>query len=189
VEACLVGALTKTPEGPVVYNADKCIGCRYCMLACPVGIPRYEWDKTLPYVSKCSMCSERVAVGEAPVCVEACAREAMVFGERDSLLAEAHRRIAKDRNSYLPHVYGEREMGGTSLLYISDVPLDILAWPEKLGDEPMSTLTWPVISRTPHLALGVAGCLTAVTWIIQRRMKLEAEQLAVHSDIPSGEEP
>ena len=76
--------MTKTPEGPVVYNADKCIGCRYCMLACPFGIPRYEWEKTLPLVSKCSMCFERLKDGKVPACVEACTAEnhnALIFGD------------------------------------------------------------------------------------------------------------
>ena len=182
VEACLVGALTKTPEGPVVYDADKCIGCRYCMLACPFSIPRYEWEKTVPLVSKCSMCFERLEDGKPPACVEACPHEAMVFGEREDLLAEAHRRIESDSDTYLPHVYGETEVGGTSVLYVSHVPLDTLGWPEEVGDKPISAYTWPVISMTPHIAYSVAGCLSLVTWIVQRRMKLAGARAADTSD-------
>ena len=57
---CPVGAIKKTALGPVVYDADKCIGCRYCMLACPYQVPRYQWSKLAPFVKKCDLCSERV---------------------------------------------------------------------------------------------------------------------------------
>jgi formate dehydrogenase iron-sulfur subunit len=95
VSACLVGGIRKTPEGPVVYDPDKCIGCRYCMLACPFHVPRYEWQETMPFVKKCSMCFDRLRDGGKPACVEACPNEALEFGERDALLAEAHERIRR----------------------------------------------------------------------------------------------
>ena len=91
--ACLVGGLTKTAEGPVVYDPDKCIGCRYCMLACPFHVPRYEWDSTAPLMRKCSMCFERLLEGGQPACVEACPNDAMLFGEREDLLRRAHAMI------------------------------------------------------------------------------------------------
>ena len=69
--ACPVEAISKTPLGPVVYNADKCIGCRYCMLACPYQVPRYQWTKLAPFVKKCDMCSERIKVGKSTACAEA----------------------------------------------------------------------------------------------------------------------
>ena len=176
VEACLVGAIRKTPEGPVTYDADKCIGCRYCMLACPVGIPRYEWDKKLPFVSKCSMCVERLEDGRSPACMEACPYEAMTFGERDDLLADAHQRIQAQPDTYLPHVYGETEMGGTCVLYISDVPLDSLGWPDEVGAKPLSAFTQPVMNATPAVALTVLGGVSALTWIIQRRNRMARER-------------
>ncbi len=175
VEACLVGAITKTPQGPVVYDADRCIGCRYCMLACPFGIPRYEWDKTLPLITKCTMCAKRLKDGQAPACVEACPNEAIVFGERGELVAEARRRIESKPDLYLPHVYGEHEVGGTCALYVSHVPLDVLGWPARIGNKPVPAYTWPVISLTPGIALTVAGMLSGVTWIVQRRMKIAAD--------------
>jgi formate dehydrogenase iron-sulfur subunit len=187
-EACLVGAIKKTPQGPVVYDADKCIGCRYCMLACPFSIPRYEWDKTLPFITKCSMCAERLAEGEVPACVEACPNEAIICGERDELLAEAHRRIEAKPDLYLPHVYGEREVGGTCVMYVSSVPLDALGWPKAIGDKPVPAYTWPVISLTPGIAVTVAGVLTGVTWIVQRRMKLAAEQAGESGEQPSQQQ-
>ncbi len=83
--ACPVGALSKTPLGPVVYNADKCIGCRYCMLACPYQVPRYQWTKLAPFVKKCDMCSERIKAGKSTACAEACPVQATIFGNRDDL--------------------------------------------------------------------------------------------------------
>jgi formate dehydrogenase iron-sulfur subunit len=189
VEACLVGAITKSPQGPVVYDAAKCIGCRYCMLACPFGIPRYEWDETLPFITKCTMCAERLAAGQIPACVEVCPHEAMIFGERDELIAEARRRIESRPDLYLSHVYGEREVGGTNVLYISHVPLDVLGWPKGVGTKPIPAYTWPVISLTPRIALTVAGVLTGVSWIVQRRMKIAAEQAAAVSEgLPQSQE-
>ena len=82
VSVCIVGALVKTPEGPVIYDADRCIGCRYCMIACPWEIPRYSWEQTVPFVQKCDLCYERVtSTGSPPACVAACPHEATVFGE------------------------------------------------------------------------------------------------------------
>jgi len=106
--ACPVGAIRKTEEGPVVYDPNKCIGCRYCMLACPMSIPRYEWDKKLPYMQKCDMCIDRVREGKTTACVEACPHGVLQFGERDGLLTEARQRIAQNKGKYLSHIYGEK---------------------------------------------------------------------------------
>ena len=92
--ACPVGALHKTAEGPVIYDNYKCLGCRYCMMACPYGIPRYDWDQEIPYVRKCIMCYDRIKAGGQPACTEACPQQATIFGERDELLKIAHQRIA-----------------------------------------------------------------------------------------------
>jgi len=187
VDACLVGAITKTSAGPVIYDPSKCIGCRYCMLACPLGIPRYEWDKTLPYMKKCDMCADRLGKGEQPACVEACPNEVSVFGERGELLELARRRIAGNPGKYLQHIYGEKELGGTSVLYISDTPLDAFGWPEKIGRRSMMSYTWPVMAKTPWLAAGVAGLLLGTYTIIQRRMRLQAE--ALEEEVAGNAEP
>jgi formate dehydrogenase iron-sulfur subunit len=168
VSACLVGGLTKTPDGPVVYDRDKCIGCRYCMLACPFHIPRYEWDKTLPYMVKCDMCVDRLDKGEQPACVQACPNNALMFGDRDALLREAHGRIAKTPNRYHDHVWGEKEYGGTSVLYVSDVDLATLGWPAP--DMPaIPSITEPLIHKTPLIGLTVAVGLVGLNWIVKRR--------------------
>jgi formate dehydrogenase iron-sulfur subunit len=132
-------------------------------------------------MQKCDMCRERLARGEVPACVEACPNEACVFGDRDALLREARRRIAAAPDGYLPHIYGEKELGGTSVLYLSDVSLEACGWPEKVGDRALRSYTWPLISKTPLVAGGVAALLTGVYWIIQRRMRLEAERASGQS--------
>ncbi len=175
VSACLVGALQKTPEGPIIYDSDKCMGCRYCMVACPYGIPRYQWEKPIPYICKCDMCYERVKEGGQPACVEACPEKATIFGPRDVLLDEARRRIQDNPDRYIDRVFGETEIGGTSVIYISDIPLDFLAFKPELGKEPLPDLTWAALSKVPALIVGVGGVMAGVWWMIGRRMKLAEE--------------
>lgn len=176
VSACLVGGLTKTPQGPVVYDRDKCIGCRYCMLACPFHVPRYQWDKTLPYMVKCDMCSERLARNQQPACVEACPNKALKFGGRDQLLSEARTLIRQHPDRYRNHIWGEKEFGGTSVMYLSDVDLAALGWPAH-EETSIPSLTEPLIHKTPFIGLGVATCLVGLNWIIKRR-----DELAAHPD-------
>jgi len=175
VSACLVGAMQKTPEGPVVYDAEKCMGCRYCLAVCPYGIPRYEWDRRVPYVTKCTMCIDRIRRGEVPACVDACPEEATMFGTRAELLAEAHRRIDQDPGKYQPRVFGEHEIGGTSVIYISDIPLDFLAWKPDLGTQPLPERTWAALHKVPAMMVGVGGLMAGVYWVVGRRMKLASE--------------
>ncbi|MFH1530164.1 MAG: 4Fe-4S dicluster domain-containing protein [Pseudomonadota bacterium] len=175
VSACLVGAMKKTPEGPVVYDSEKCMGCRYCMMACPYGIPRYEWTEAVPYVRKCSMCYDRTTHGKAPACVEACPQKATLFGKRDDLLAIAHQRIQKEPDKYLNRVFGETEVGGTSVLYLSDLSLGFLGNVPALGDEPLPALTWAALSKVPPIVLGMSGLMAGAWWITSRRMKLAGE--------------
>jgi formate dehydrogenase iron-sulfur subunit len=180
--ACPVGALHRTADGPVVYDADKCIGCRYCMLACPFEVPRYEWDRLLPFVQKCDMCFERP---EGPACVEACPHDATVFGERQALLDEAHRRIEAAPDKYVQHVWGEHEMGGTAVLFVSDVPLDSF-WPSELGQVSVPDLTLPLAAKTPILYGGILATLAGLSWVIHRRQRL-ADEAAAASAADSAE--
>src|SRR5512146_1002792 len=119
--ACPVGGITKTAQGAVRYDGSKCIGCRYCMIACPYGVPKYQWTKLAPYVTKCDMCAERVLSGGQPACTEACPVGASTFGKREDLLLEARKRIVENPGTYVNRIYGETELGGTSVFYISDV--------------------------------------------------------------------
>ena len=164
---CPVEALRKTPEGPVVYDASRCLGCRYCLQACPFGVPRYEWDKSVPSVVKCDMCAARVAEGKQTACAEACPAEATVFGFRDELIAEAHRRIADNPGTYHPVVYGELDAGGTSVLFLSPVPFEEIGFPQ-LGDQPLPALTAHALEKIPGI-VSIGGALLAGIWWITRR--------------------
>jgi formate dehydrogenase iron-sulfur subunit len=170
-----VGALQKTPQGPVIYDGDKCMGCRYCMTACPYGIPRYDWEKSVPEVRKCNMCYDRLQEGKRPACVEACKHEATTFGSRKDMLEEARRRIREAPEKYIDKVFGETEVGGTSVLYISDIPLDFLGCGPELNDTPLPDLTWAALAKVPYLIGGMGAAMTGVWWIIGRRMKLADE--------------
>jgi len=175
VSACIVGALHKRPDGPVTYDPDRCMGCRYCMMACPYGIPRYDWEAAVPLVRKCTLCSHRLDACRQPACTEACPHEATVFGDRDALIAEAHRRIAAEPRKYQNAVMGETEVGGTCVLYVSDIPLDFLAYKPELGDQPLDELTWAALSKVPPMVLGVGALMAGIWWVSGRRQKLGAE--------------
>src|SRR5512146_1296937 len=100
--ACPVGALKKTASGPVVYEAGKCMGCRYCMVACPFSVPKYEWSKVIPKIQKCILCPDRVANGQPTACAEACPTGATKFGEREELIKEAQQRLRENPSNYVP---------------------------------------------------------------------------------------
>jgi formate dehydrogenase iron-sulfur subunit len=139
------------------------------MQACPFQVPRYEWTKRAPEVTKCDMCAERQAAGQVPACVEVCPMEATVFGTRDELLAEAHRRIAEDPGAYYPQVYGENEVGGTSVLFLSPVPFAELGFAVDLGNEPLADLTGKALARVPDIVTVGGALLLGIWWITKRR--------------------
>ncbi len=174
--ACPVGALGKTPLGPVVYDAAKCLGCRYCMVACPFGVPRYEWSQPVPRVRKCDGCIERQRQGKINACAEACPAEATVAGTREELLALARRRIAENPSAYHPEIYGEKEVGGTNVLILSPVPFAQLGLKTGLGSEPLPNLTWAALSKIPKVVgFGCVG-LSAIYWITHRRQEVAAAE-------------
>lgn len=148
--ACLVKAFRKTPEGPVLYNPDVCIGCRYCMVACPFGIPSYDYfDAYTPQVRKCTMCYNRIKQGKIPACAEICPQEAISFGKRDELIALARERIRQHPDRYHPHIFGEHEAGGTGWLLLTGVEPAKLDLPAELGQTPYPELTRGFLSVVP----------------------------------------
>lgn len=179
VSVCPVAALQKTDLGPVVYESDRCIGCRYCIQACPFNIPRYEWDHAVPSVAKCDMCIERLERGEAPACVEACPVEATVSGTREELLAEAHRRIEESPDEYFPHVYGETEVGGTSTLFLSPVSFEELGFGDHLGGTALPLRTHEALARIPGIVSMGGALLLATWWITNRREDVAMAEAAV----------
>ena len=134
--ACMLGALKKRERGVVTYDPELCVGCRYCEMACPFNVPKFEWSKVAPKIVKCEMCDHRLAKGLEPACTEVCPTAAVIYGTRGELLAEAHRRLDEQPDRYLPHVYGEHEAGGTQVLYLAAVDFEKLGLPA-YGDEPV----------------------------------------------------
>jgi len=136
VSACIVGAFSKQENGSVVWDSDMCIGCRYCMIACPFQIPAFEYEKAIqPRIMKCDFCIDRTSEGKVPACVEICPVEALTYGKRFELLKIAHDRIEKDPERYANHILGEKEVGGTSWLYLAGTDFKNLDFPD-LGTDP-----------------------------------------------------
>ncbi|MBI4861637.1 MAG: 4Fe-4S dicluster domain-containing protein [Candidatus Riflebacteria bacterium] len=187
--ACIVGALRKTPEGPVVYDRDRCMGCRYCLMACPFGIPKYEWESPVPYVRKCTMCHHRIVKGRVPACVEACPEKATIFGTRSGLLAQAKNLIQREPRRYLPRVFGEKEVGGTCVLYASGIPLDFLQFRPEVKETPLPELTWAALTKVPPIVVGMTGLMAGVWWIIGRRMQLAREAAREARSASAGASP
>jgi formate dehydrogenase iron-sulfur subunit len=165
VAACLTKAMHKTKQGAVVWDAGKCMGCRYCMLACPFDIPKFEYNKAIPKIQKCDLCWDRIQEGKQPACVEACPAEVMLFGKRSDLLEIARKRIYEHPDEFSRHIYGEHEVGGTGWLYISPVPIEELGFKTNLGTTsypeytkqflygvPVVLLLWPVMLLALHKA-------------------------------------
>jgi len=197
VSACPVAALGKTDSGAVVYDGHKCIGCRYCMLACPFGVPTLQWDRLAAYIKKCTFCFDRLADapmvervndkplgGESlarmrhsqqiPACVKACPTGCIIFGDRDELIAEAHRRIEQQNVpgsswKYVDHVYREKEVGGTAWLYITNVPFEELGFRTDLGERPYPEYTELALDSVPVLAMAVGAALGGAYWFTRRR--------------------
>lgn len=170
--ACLVGALQKTATGAVVYDAWKCMGCRYCMVACPFQVPAYEYDNAFtPQVRKCTMCAERIANGSrVPACVEICPKECLTYGRRHELLALAHDRIRSHPDGYVDHVYGEHEAGGTNWLYLSDRPFEELGFPPLSSTPPTAMTTGMQHAMFKHWVppISLYILLGTVMWLTRR---------------------
>ncbi len=176
---CFVNAFSKKPSGAVVYDPSVCVGCRYCMIACPFEIPSYEYDNAFtPIVVKCTMCAARVEKGLLPGCVEACPKEALTFGKREDLLKIARKRIEKHPDRYVDHIYGEKEMGGTSWLYISGVPFNEVGLREDLGVTPAPELTSGALHVVPMIVGLWPVFLAGMYGMTKRREKISAEEKA-----------
>ncbi|HUO59714.1 MAG TPA: 4Fe-4S dicluster domain-containing protein [Candidatus Acidoferrales bacterium] len=202
--ACPVTALHKTKEGPVVYDKSRCIGCRYCMWACPWGVPTAEWDSLNPSIRKCTHCADRLTAevpkmrngkeltpaeqyawqqqNQIPLCVKACPAGALKHGEREELLAEAKERIRKNPGKYVDHIYGEHEAGGTGMLYLSPVPFEQLGFP-KVQTEPLPALSAVALGAVPSAVVGVGAALGATYKVSKRREEVaKAEAARKHEE-------
>ena len=170
VSACPVAALHQLADGSVVYDVSLCMGCRYCMLACPFDVPHFEWNEGLtPVIGKCILCTDRRESGLNPACVDACPTGTLEFGTRERMLAVARARIETDPERYVDHIYGEHEVGGTGVLYLSPVPFEQLGFRTDLATDPLPELTWNIMTRIPAVAVGVVVAMSGMAIITHRR--------------------
>jgi len=176
VSVCPVGAFEKTENGSVLYDENKCIGCRYCMQACPHTIPRYEWNEMNPRVRKCIMCSERLARGEETACAEVCPTGATIFGNLDDLIEEAKQRIANDPDSYYQHIYGLEEVGGSNVLILASEPFDKLGYAANLPKEALPKLTSKALEKIPTIISAGTVFLGGMYWLTNRKNKIAKEE-------------
>lgn len=180
VSACIVGAFSKQKNGAVIWDGDKCIGCRYCMVACPFQIPAFEFDKALkPNIMKCDFCyEERTSKGKLPACVEICPVEAITFGRREDLLKAAKEKIKIYPNRYVNRIFGEYEVGGTSWLYLASKEFEKLDFP-KLGKDPAPGVSEAIQHGifayfVPPVAL--YALLGGIMWINKNKKSKESDK-------------
>ena len=173
---CPVGALQKTPLGPVTYDAAKCIGCRYCMQACPFQVPTYEWSSRLPRMRKCDMCYARQSAGKLTACAEICPTGATFNGERNQLIAEARQRLAAKPDQYYQKIYGLSEVGGTSVFFLSAVPFEQIGLRMNVPREPLPMLTWRVLELLPDVVSTGSVLLGGIWWITNRRTEVARKE-------------
>jgi formate dehydrogenase iron-sulfur subunit len=181
VSVCPVAALTRTPSGAVTYDPDRCMGCRYCLFACPFDVPSYEWSSRQPRVRKCEMCSHR---REGPACTEVCPEEATLTGTRAAMLGEARRRLKAAPRTYHPQIYGLREVGGTNVLIIGPAPPAALGLPRVMTNA-MPALTWDALHHVPDVVLFGTLALGGLYWLTNRRERVrreEEDERKPHSD-------
>jgi Fe-S-cluster-containing dehydrogenase component len=163
VAACLTQAMYKTKDGAVIWRADKCMGCRYCMVSCPFDVPKFEYFSANPKIEKCTMCYEnKVSQGEIPACVAGCPAEALMFGTRRELIREARRRIAELPDVYNDHIFGEHEAGGTSWLHLSPVPFEELGMRTNISRESYPAMTKTFLYSVPAIFVLVPALLAGV---------------------------
>jgi formate dehydrogenase iron-sulfur subunit len=175
---CPVEAFRKQPNGPVLYDASRCIGCRYCLLACPFDVPKYQWDRTVPIVQKCTMCPDRIEAGLPPACAAVCPTGATSFGDRDRLIGEARARLSAAPKIYVPHLYGLEEVGGTSVLFLADIAFARLGFPGGLPQEKLPEKTYQVLSKLPGVVLVGGAFLYGMHWLTDRKNELALERPA-----------
>jgi formate dehydrogenase iron-sulfur subunit len=133
------------------------------------------------------MCYDRIQKKETPACIEACPEEATIFGPRDEILAKARKRLADKK--YVQKIYGEKEVGGTAVLYISDVPLDSLGCKPNLDETALPDLTWASLKKVPSVVVGMTGLMGGIYWVIGRRMRMQELEAAQRAKAETETEP
>ncbi len=173
--ACFVKAFKKNLDGSVTYDPTLCVGCRYCMVACPFNIPGYTYHDALdPIVQKCTLCQPRLKEGKLPGCVEECPTGSLVFGKRMDLIRIAWERIKAHPDRYQHHVYGENEMGGTAWLTISEASFTSVGLDENLGTRIASDYTSGALGAVP-MVIGIWPILLGGAYAISKRKEHDME--------------
>ncbi len=150
--ACFAKCFTKEPDGSVSYKGDQCVGCRYCMIACPFYAPGYQYDEAFnPLVQKCTFCQPRLKEGKLPGCVEKCPMDALTFGKRSDLIKIARNRFEQKPDVYVDYIYGETDAGGTAWMTLSGVDPSALGQNTNLGNRPMGELTAGALGSVPMI--------------------------------------
>jgi Fe-S-cluster-containing dehydrogenase component len=188
---CPVHAFEKTPEGPVLYDPDVCMGCRYCIMACPYNALAYEYEEVLtPRVMRCTMCYPRITEGQIPGCAEACPMGAITFGEREELVAVARERIRKFPDRYIDHIYGEHEFGGTSWMVLAGKPFEELDLLPGVTHEPLPAIGTSYLSVVPLVITIYPGLLLGMYAFSKRQRAVAAEEReqAVAAAVSQAEE-
>jgi len=166
--ACLTNAMYKTKDGPVIWRSNKCMGCRFCMVACPFDIPKFEYNTWNPNIQKCNMCWERLEQGKKPACVEACPTDALMFGKKRELMEIARSRIYHHPTKYVHQIYGEHEVGGTGWLYLSAVPFEQLGFRTDLGTTPYPEYTREFLYAVPVMLFGAPALLLGLRFLADK---------------------
>jgi formate dehydrogenase iron-sulfur subunit len=181
--ACFVDAFKKTEKGAVLYNSGLCVGCRYCMVACPFDMPAYEYNEPLtPRVTKCTFCFDRTGrEGGVPACVNSCPTETLRFGKRKDLVNLAHERIRNNPGKYVDHVYGEHEVGGTSWLYLSAVPFEQIGFRTDLGEKPIPEKSKGFLFMTKTFEIIAAWPLVFAAFHAIRKIKNRQASQETHA--------
>ena len=174
--ACLVNAMAKTREGPVTWDGDKCMGCRFCMVSCPFDIPKAEYFEWNPKIQKCNMCYERLQAGMKPACVEACPTDTLMFGPKRQLMEVARHRVYSHPDKYVHHIYGEHEVGGAGWLYLSSVPFNQIGFRTDLGTTPYPEYTKQFLVSVPMILFGVPALLLGLNELADRKAEVRDRQ-------------
>lgn len=174
--ACLVNAMLKTKEGPVTWDGDKCMGCRFCMISCPFDVPKFEYSGWNPRIQKCNMCYERLQEGKRPACVASCPTDALMFGQKRDLMEVARHRVYSHPDKYVRHIYGEHEAGGTGWLYLSAVPFEKLGFRTDVGTTPYPEYTREFLISVPLVEFGVPAFLLALNMLTDRKDEVRENQ-------------
>lgn len=175
--ACPVSALRQMENGAIIYDPNICLGCRYCMFACPFNIPKYEYKSPVPRVRKCDFCYEtKTSKGLEPPCASSCPTGATLFGEREELLKTAYERITKEKEKYVEKIYGEKEVGGTSVLFLKLKEGEKAKLSLKVPEFPLPNLTDYFLKKTPIFILILGGFLGGMNFLTRRKNEIKKEK-------------